>query len=98
LIFLSEVNGAVRLRIYVQPGASRTAISGVHGDALKIKIKSPPEDGRANAELVEFLADLFEIAKSYVQLISGQTSRRKLIHVSASLSVVMTKLKPNLPL
>jgi uncharacterized protein (TIGR00251 family) len=51
-----EEDGAVVLVLHVQPGAKRTEVAGVHGDALKIRLAAPPVDGKANAELVRFLA------------------------------------------
>lgn len=67
------------LRIYVQPNAKRNEVIGLHDKSLKIKIKAPPEDGRANAELCAFVAELLGIAKSSVVLESGQTSRTKVL-------------------
>lgn len=72
----------VRLRIHVQPNASKTQIVGIHGDALKVKIKAPPEDGRANDELVSFLAKCLSLSKRSVELKSGHASRAKMIELS----------------
>lgn len=71
----------VRLRVYAQPGASKNQIAGPHGDSLKIKIHAIPEDGKANAELISFLAKQLGVAKSTLELVSGQTSRNKVILV-----------------
>lgn len=69
-------NGTVLL-LHIQPGASRTELSGLHGDRLKIKIKSPPRDGEANSALIEFFSDLLKISKSKIFLIRGESSRQK---------------------
>ncbi len=69
-------NGTVLL-LHIQPGASRTELSGLHGDRLKIKIKSPPRDGEANIALIEFFSDLLKISKSKIFLIRGESSRQK---------------------
>lgn len=79
--FLSEVAGAVRIRVHAQPNAPKNQIVGIHGDALKIKIHAPPEDGRANAELCEYLAKLAGVAKSRVTLVSGHSSRAKVVEI-----------------
>ncbi len=75
------VEGGVTLAVRAQPGAKRTAIAGVYGEGataqLKIAVQAPPVEGRANAALIEFLADRFELAKSYVELVSGELSRSK---------------------
>jgi uncharacterized protein (TIGR00251 family) len=65
------------LLLHIQPGASRTELSGLHGDRLKIKIKSPPRDGEANSGLIEFLSDFLKISKSKIFLIRGESSRQK---------------------
>ncbi len=82
--YLTTTASGVRLRIYVQPGASRNQIVGVHGEALKIKIKAPPEGGRANLELVSFLAKSLTLPKRALRLSSGLTSRSKVIEIEGA--------------
>lgn len=65
----------------VQPRASRTAIAGVMGDAVKLTIAAPPVDGKANQAVVEFLAELLRVPKSSVTIVSGETGRNKLIAI-----------------
>lgn len=67
---------------HVQPKASKTAISGIYGDAIKISLAAPPVDGKANTELMTFFAKKLGVSKSSVSLVSGQTSRRKVIFIS----------------
>jgi uncharacterized protein (TIGR00251 family) len=71
----------VRLRLHVQPRASRTEIAGRHGAALKVRIAAPPVDGAANEALVRFLADRLGVSRSAVQLESGAGGRAKVIVV-----------------
>jgi uncharacterized protein (TIGR00251 family) len=68
---------AVVLHVHVQPSAGRTAIVGRHGDAVKLRVASPPVDDRANAAVGELLADLFGIKVGDVELVSGGKSRVK---------------------
>jgi uncharacterized protein len=77
--------GGVIVALHVQPGARRSAVVGPHGDRLKIAVASPPADGRANAALLEFLADRLEVPKSRLTLLSGTTSREKRIAVETPL-------------
>src|SRR3569623_424301 len=77
--FLTEVKDGVRILVHAQPGAKRTEIVGVHGDALKIRIAAIPEGGEANAELLEFIARLLDAPAS---LLFGATSRSKVVFVS----------------
>ncbi len=71
----------VILCLHVQPGARKTEIAGLHGEALKIRLAAPPVDGKANASLIEFLARQLGVAKSAVELLSGATSRAKRVRV-----------------
>ena len=80
------VAGGVTLAVRAQPGAKRTAIVGAYGEGaaaqLKIAVQAPPVEGRANSALIEFLADKFEVAKSHVELVSGELSRSKVFFIS----------------
>ena len=55
---------------------------GEVGDALKIALTSPPVDGRANEACIEFLAELLAIPRSSVSIVSGQSSRNKVIRIT----------------
>jgi uncharacterized protein (TIGR00251 family) len=79
---LREIPGGVQLQLHVQPGASRTGIAGMHGDALKIRVAAPPTEGRANRELLEYLAELLGVAVARLSLVKGQSDRRKTVIVS----------------
>jgi uncharacterized protein (TIGR00251 family) len=76
-----EKSGALLLHLRVQPNASRSEIAGLHGPRLKIRLQSPPQDGKANRELIRFLSKLLKIPKSSLDLIRGQTSRDKTIRL-----------------
>ena len=65
----------------VQPRSSRNAVVGVHDNALKIALTAPPVDGKANAELIAFLAGLLHIPKNDIHLESGETSKRKILAI-----------------
>ncbi|MCW9025286.1 MAG: DUF167 family protein [Gammaproteobacteria bacterium] len=65
------------LQIYVQPKASKDEISGLHNGHLKIRITAPPVDGKANAHLRKFLARIFKVPQSRVELTRGTNSRQK---------------------
>ena len=77
---LIRTNGSgVFLSCHVQPGAKRTAVAGIYGTALKVSLAAPPVDGKANKELCVFLAKKLKLPKSAVSLVSGQTSRDKVV-------------------
>lgn len=71
----------VTLAVRVQPGAKKTAITGVYGDGataqLKIAVQAPPLEGRANQALIAFLAETFSVPKSAIELTAGELSRSK---------------------
>jgi uncharacterized protein len=75
------VPGGVELRLHVQPGASRTVLAGLHGDALKVRVAAPPAEGRANRALLEYLAELLNVASSRIALVKGGSGRRKTVAV-----------------
>ena len=83
--------GATVVSCHVQPNASRTSIVGMYGEELKISLKIPPVDGKANKELCRFFADEFGLSGSSVQLISGQTSRRKRVLVPVDREIFLRK-------
>lgn len=74
-------DGAAVLRVHAQPGAGRTAVSGRHGDALKIRVAAPPERGRANDALVKYLSEVFAVKPADVTLTVGESSRTKRFRV-----------------
>ena len=78
---LRTVADGVTLAVRAQPGAKKTAIAGVYGEGdaaqLKIAVQAPPVEGRANAALVAFIAKVFGLPKSQVELVSGELSRSK---------------------
>ncbi|MBM0126795.1 DUF167 domain-containing protein [Pimelobacter simplex] len=75
------------LAVRVQPGASRTGAAGpagVEGAELKVRLASPPVDGRANDELVRWLAKELGVPKGAVVLVRGQASRSKLVRIDVT--------------
>jgi hypothetical protein len=73
--------GGVRLLLRVQPRASRNEVAGLHGDAIRIRLTAPPVDGAANEALLRFLSDHLSVPRSAVRIVSGETSRTKVVTV-----------------
>lgn len=69
------------LRVQVQPRASRDGFAGVMGDALRVRVAAPPADGRANSRLLKFLAGVFGVPPSRVELLAGHGARRKRVRI-----------------
>ena len=74
----------VILNLYIQPGARQTAISGFHDGALKIRLASPPLNGRANEALLKYIALLYDVPVRQVELKRGDKSRHKIVIVRGS--------------
>lgn len=70
------------LAIYVQPNARKTAFEKIHDDQIKIKVHAPPEDGKANDEIIRFIASFFSLKKNQVEIVSGHLARRKRLALS----------------
>ena len=75
-------DGDLILVCHLQPKASKSEFAGLHGDAIKVRIQAPPVDGKANAELVKFLAKQFAVSKSAVNIISGELNRHKRVKIT----------------
>lgn len=81
-----ESGADVVLMLHVQPGAKRTEVAGIHGEGaaarLKLRLAAPPVDGKANAELLRFLASEFGVPQRAVRLVHGESSRQKAVRVT----------------
>lgn len=75
--FIEENSSGIQFKIFVQPRSSKNAISGLHGDALKIKLTAPPVDNAANKMCIQFLAKALKVPKSSLEILSGHTGRTK---------------------
>ncbi len=81
-----ESNGAVTFAVKVIPRASKNQIVGIEGDAIKIRLNAPPVEGKANDALMEFLADVLQVARAQIGIVTGQTARRKIVRVQGRTS------------
>jgi uncharacterized protein (TIGR00251 family) len=73
---------AVSLSIRIQPRASRNEIVRQEGGGLKIRLTAPPIDGAANEALEKFLAAALSISRSRVEIVTGHTSREKIVRIT----------------
>ena len=73
---------SVTLTVRIQPRASKNEVLRLENGSLKIRLTAPPVDGAANEALVRFLADRFGVAKSQVEIVSGHTSRDKIVRIN----------------
>lgn len=81
MLEVQERDGAVIFSVRVQPRASKDEIAGEMGGALKVRLRAPAVEDRANEALVEFLAELLKTSRSAVRILSGERSRTKRIEI-----------------
>lgn len=87
----------VKIPLRVIPNAPRNEVAGWRGNALTIKLTAPPLEGRANRELVGFLARVLGVSPADVTLLRGETSREKLVHVAGlTAAEAQARLRPHL--
>ena len=85
-----------RITVKVHPRARRSALAGRLGDAWKLALAAPPVDGKANDECVRFLAELAGVPRSRVRIVTGLTSRLKVVEIEGVTEVELeTRLTPN---
>ncbi|HXG83582.1 MAG TPA: DUF167 domain-containing protein [Pyrinomonadaceae bacterium] len=82
MIQLTEKDGAIIFNARVVSRTSKSEIVGEHDGALKIRIASPLTGGAANAELIKVLAKRFNVSKSAIEILKGQTSKTKQIKIT----------------
>lgn len=96
---LREGDGAVTLRVRVQPRASREGLGGVREGALVVRLTAPPVEGAANQALARFLGKALGVAPSAVSIAAGRASRNKLVTVKGLTGAdVRARALPALPL
>jgi uncharacterized protein (TIGR00251 family) len=77
-----EDSTGVTFAVRVVPRATRREVAGLHDGALRIRVAAPPVEGAANRELVKFLAKRFKIAQASITLMSGASSKNKIIRIA----------------
>jgi len=82
LINLAVKEGGVSFAVRVQPRASKSGVAGELDGVLKIRLAAPPVEGQANEELIRLLAELFDAPRRRIAILSGQTSKNKVVGVS----------------
>lgn len=86
MIRFTEKDGAIIFDVRVVPRSSKSEIVGAFDGALKVKTNAPPVHGAANAELIKVLAKFFDVPKSAVEILKGETSKTKQIKIAGAKS------------
>jgi uncharacterized protein (TIGR00251 family) len=83
---------ALVIDILVQPRAARPGVGPLVGDRLRVAVTAPPVDGRANAAVVEALADAFGVRRADVSIVRGETGRRKTVRIAGATRATLDRL------
>jgi uncharacterized protein (TIGR00251 family) len=89
-IFAQDVSDGCTLSVRVHPGARKNGITGTHAGAVKIALTTPPTDGRANEALIALLAELLRLPRARITLLTGATSRTKLLSITGKSAAEVT--------
>ncbi len=82
MVPIRDTPAGATFQVKVHPRASRNAITGVVGDALKLSLTTPPVEGRANQACIAFFAEVLNVPRSSVTIAAGESSRLKVIRVA----------------
>lgn len=80
-VWLRGAEGRVTLSLWVQPGAKKNELLGVHDDCLKIRVRAAAVEGAANKAVIEFIAELLQCKLNQVSLCQGRQQRRKVLAI-----------------
>lgn len=92
MVRVTPVTGGVQFEVRLQPRASSSGVVGSHGTALKVRVTAPPVDGAANEMLVKVLAGTFGIPARAITILSGATSRTKLVRLAGVTEAVVRRV------
>jgi uncharacterized protein (TIGR00251 family) len=87
-----ELEGALVMDVIVQPRASRAGVGPAVGDRLRVSVTAPPVDGKANAAVIEALAEAFAVRRADVTIVRGETGRRKTVRVAGASLAALNRL------
>ena len=94
---VSELDDGVMIALQVVPRASKSRVLGRHGDRVKIQLAAPPVDGAANAALIDLLAEVLACPRGAVEIVAGETGKRKRVRVRGVVAQVVRRSMGLLP-
>jgi uncharacterized protein len=93
VIQFSEDDRGITFAVRIVPRASATAIAGDYDGAVRIRIAAPPVEGAANRELIRFLAKKFKVPQNAVEIVSGASSKKKIIRLQGVTATALAQLR-----
>jgi uncharacterized protein (TIGR00251 family) len=91
MVIIKEKANSVLINVKVQPRAAKNEIAGVIGDAVKLRVTSPPVDGEANAAVIKIFKNLFRVPNNAISITGGLTSRNKTVEITGVTSEEVKK-------
>jgi len=88
---MSEKDGGVTVDIAVKPRSSREGVGPIQGDRLIVAVNAPPVDGKANEAVIRVLAETFQVARSAVAIVRGETGRKKTVRITGVTAASLTR-------
>ncbi len=85
--------GGIKVVLSVKPSSPKCRVAGVDPRGIKVEIDTPPQEGRANKRLIQYIAKLLKISKSDISIISGRTSRHKVISIAGDADTLKSRFK-----
>ena len=79
---MPQSENEARISLRIQPGAPKNEVAGFANGVWKIKITAPPVEGKANKELIEYLSEILDVAKSRITIVKGERGRDKVVSIS----------------
>jgi len=92
-IKITTLNDGIIIPVKVVPGSSQSEIVGIIDESLKIKLNSPPIEGKANKECIKILSKALKIAKSSIEITGGEKTKNKMILIKGNPEQILDKLK-----
>lgn len=93
MIQFTEDDRGITFAVRIVPRASSTAIAGDYDGAVRIRIAAPPVEGAANRELIRFLAKKFKVPQNAVEIVSGASSKKKIIRLQGVTATALAQLR-----
>ena len=90
---ITKLENGIKLSVKVVPNSSKCEIIGVIEDSLKIKLDVPPVDGKANEKCIKFLSKLLGVTKTSITIVSGETSKNKILFMKGDAEELTSKLQ-----
>jgi uncharacterized protein (TIGR00251 family) len=87
-----EADGALVVDVLVQPRASRAGVGPVVGDRVRVSVTAPPVDGKANAAVIEAVAEAFGVRRADVSIVRGETGRRKTLRIAGATLAALARV------